>query len=106
MKHKEKIYRTGREIVLNAICDMAEIQRGRDAFSDPENGSAGYVFESGGREYEYLFTMEEADAGLNVKLLMRDAAGEDILDRAFLLLDSLLCGFTEIRAENGMGCAK
>jgi hypothetical protein len=106
MKCKEKVYKTGREIILNAICDMAEIQKGGDVFSDPENGSAGFVFESGGRGHEYLFTMEETESGINVKLLMRDATGEEMLDRAFFLLDSLLCDFTEVRPENGMGCAK
>lgn len=90
MKLKEKFYSSDRRIILNAICDMAEIQRGSSVFSDPNTGDAGYVFNMDGLEHEYLFKAEEDSEGCFVKLWTRDSENDRIIDRAFFLLDYLL----------------
>ena len=90
MKLREKFYGRDRWIILNAICDMAEIQRGRSVFSDPSTGDAGYVFDMEDLEHEYLFKIEESSGGSLIKLWTRDSEDERVIDRAFFLLDYLL----------------
>ena len=90
MKLKEKFYNSDRRMILNAICDMAEIQRGKSIFSDPGTGDAGYIFNGENLEHEYLFKVEESPEGCLIKLWTRDCEDDRIIDRAFFLLDYLL----------------
>ena len=90
MKLRGKFYGSDRRIILNAICDMAEIQRGRPMFSKPGTGDAGYIFNMDDLEHEYLFKVEENPGGCLIKLWAGDPEDDLIIDRAFFLLDYLL----------------
>ena len=89
---KEKFYEASREILLNAVCDMAEIQHGRSVFSCVDSSRAGYSFKSGNRKYEYLFIVKNSGTGCTVTL-ETSPTDETMTDRAFLLLETLLCDF-------------
>jgi hypothetical protein len=67
---------------------MAEMQKGRCLKTDPRTGKAGFVFEIECREYECHFTVESADEGCRVRLEM--TADDQVLDRTFFLLESIL----------------
>jgi len=90
---KEKFYEAHRELILNAVCDMAEIQHGRNVFSNIESSCTGYSFKAGDREYKYSFIVKNFDSGCTVTLEAPDMVDESMMDRAFFLLESLLCGF-------------
>jgi hypothetical protein len=85
---REKIYPNSREIILNAICDMAEMQNARGLKTNPHTGEAKFNFEFEGRVYEGHFNVEDTDEGCRVKLEM--IAEDRMLDRTFFLLESLL----------------
>jgi hypothetical protein len=90
MPAKAKIYPVGRGTILNAICDMAEMQKGRHAFCDPSNGHAGFIFNMDSHEHAYRFTVEEVNGGSKVILEMAETAEEKMVERTFFLLESIL----------------
>jgi hypothetical protein len=87
---REKFYSADRELILNAICDLAEMQGGREIFSDPRTGRAGFRFVLDGRELEYRFVVTDVENGCNVTLEMMEAVRDSIVERAFFLLESIL----------------
>jgi hypothetical protein len=87
-KLREKIYPNSREIILNAICDMAEMQNWRSLKTNPRAGDAEFIFEFEGRVYEGHFTVMDTYEGCRVRLEM--IAEDQMLDRTLFLLESIL----------------
>jgi hypothetical protein len=90
MIRREKFYPVERELILNAINDLAELQGGSGTYSDPKTGRAGFRVALGEREYEYRFAVTDAGEGCEVALEMAEIVRDAIVDRAFFLLESIL----------------
>jgi hypothetical protein len=87
---REKFYPIDRGLILNAICDLAEMQGGREVSSDPRTGRAGFRFVLDGRELEYRFVVTDVENGCKVTLEMMEPVRDSIVERAFFLLESIL----------------
>lgn len=88
-----KIYLQPPGMILNAINDLVELQRAKLTFADIPRGKIHFQVEMYGFQWEYRFTVEDADA--NRSLVTLEIVGETTkkVDRAkkqFSLLDSML----------------
>ena len=89
----EKIYLQPKCAVLNAICDIVELQKGRLTFSDTPHGLIHFSVRMYAFAWEIRFRV--TDIGLNRCVVRIDIGGEargreNMIFREFALLDSML----------------
>jgi hypothetical protein len=97
-----KIYLQPTEMILNAINELAELQRAKLTFADFRLGKLHFQVEMYGFTWEYRFTVE--DAGANRSRVILEIEGEatnktDRIERQLALLDSMLVS-AEVAEEN------
>jgi len=99
-----KIYLQPKATVLNAVSDLAELQKGTLTFSDNERGIIHFAIEMYAFRWELGFTV--TDIGKNRSRVAIGAYGEkrareNLIRREFALLDSILLIGAEIEFTQG-----
>jgi len=97
----QKIYRQPTALLLNAVNDIVELQKGRLTFSDTPHGQIHFLVRMYASKWELRFAVE--DIGRNRSRVTIGIDGEkrgraDWLNREFALLDSMLGTEVEISA--------
>jgi len=94
----KKVYLQPRGTVIDGICDLIEIQKGKITYSDTPNGVIHFRVIMYGSKWELKFTV--ADIGKNrsfVRLeIESDRSHERFINREFTLLDTFLITDAEI----------
>jgi hypothetical protein len=89
MHRAERDYQYDRELLLNAIWDMMEVQRGEVTVDRAGEGIIGFRTQIYGSGHEYRFSVTDTELGSRVILEMDDGMGERMIFKAFALLESL-----------------
>jgi len=96
----KKVYLQPKGMVINGICDLVEVQKGRITFSDTPGGVVHFLVKMYGAAWELKFTV--TDLGQNrtcVRLEVESEKGQEkFIHREFALLDSFLITGAEIEA--------
>ena len=89
----EKIYPYPRGTVINAICDLVELQKGKSTFSDTPNGKIFYRVTMYFCKYEFRFTVtdiDESSSQVSLEVAGTELGANDMSRRQIALLDSML----------------
>jgi len=103
----KKIYLQPRGTLLQAICDMAELQNGKYTFSDSPNGIIHFLVRMYNSRWEFKFAVEDAGknrSGVELELAGRTKSTKSIINREFALLDSMLTIDAEIELDGKESC--
>ena len=95
----KKIYLQPKGTILNAISDLAEMQKGKLAFSDTPNGIIHFFVTMYREKWEYRFLVQ--DIGENRSIVELEVDGNDekkesILNREYALLDAIMSDVASI----------
>ena len=79
--------------MLNAVSDLAELQRGKFTFSDTRNGVVHFLVRLYRNKWEFKFTVK--DTGKNTSCVEIEIDGDDeraesLISREYALLDSIM----------------
>ena len=102
-----KIYLQPKGTLLQAICDLAELQRGKYTFSDSPNGVIHFLVRMYHSKWEFKFTVKDIGqnrSGVELALDGRTKDIEGVINREFALLDSMLAIGAEIELGEREGC--
>ncbi|MCL2300279.1 MAG: hypothetical protein FWC27_09075 [Firmicutes bacterium] len=97
-----KIYLQPRGMLIQAICDLAELQRGKYTFSDSPNGIIHFLVKMYYNRWEFKFTVKDIGqnrSGVELALEGQTKSVGGIINREFALLDSMLTIGAEIDLE-------
>ena len=91
-----RVYPRSREMMLNAIHDLVEMQKAEETYTDIPGGRIHFFVEMYGFEWEYRFAVE--GLGQNRSRVRMELGGKatdkaDRIRRQFALLDSMLPGY-------------
>jgi len=89
-------------MLLQAICDLAELQKGKYTFSDSSNGIIHFLVRMYHDKWEFKFAVKDLGnscSGIELTLEGRANHAQGIIRREFALLDSMLTVGTEIEME-------
>ena len=95
----KKRYLQPKDMILNAVHDLAELQKARTVLCDSSRGMIGLLVTMYAVEWEYRFTVEDAGGNrslVNIELLGGEADGRRLIDHEFALLDYVLVDRTRI----------
>ena len=86
-------YLQPRGTVLNAVSDLAELQKGKFTFSDTGNGTVHFLVTLYHNKWEFRFSVK--DTGKNTCCVVLETDGDDeraesLINREYALLDSIL----------------
>ena len=99
-----KIYLQPRGTILNAVSDLAELQKGKFTFSDTPNGKIHFLVKLYHNRWEFRFCVKDIGKNRSCVELEMDGDGrktECMMHREYALLDSLLIGYAQIEmSEN------
>ena len=101
-----KIYLQPKGMLLQAICDLAELQKGKYTFSDSPNGIIHFLVRMYHNKWEFKFAVKDLGSnrsGVELALEGRENHAEGIIRREFALLDSMLAVGAEIEMEEAEG---
>ena len=89
----KKIYLQPQRTTLNAISDLAELQKGKISYSDTQNGIIHFLIKLYHNKWECRFLV--TDIGKNRCIIELDIDGDDektesYINREFALLDAIL----------------
>jgi len=95
----KKAYQKSKKLILNTIYDIIELQNGDIILSDANLGRVQYQVSMYGYQWEFLYIINEKDAGKSTVTLRvigerKDKAKE--IRREFALLDAMLEGGAEV----------
>lgn len=99
MLAEERAYAISKEIILNGIWDMAELQKGRQISSDPANEEITFFTEMYGFQHHYHFIVRNTPDGCLVRLKIDEPNAARLIYRAFALLESLMANQTERKED-------
>ena len=88
-----KEYPQPRNIVLNTVLDIIELQNAKITFSDTPNGRIGFLVKFYANKWEHQFTVKEIgenQTSVKIEIVNGTNAGEKQLKREFALMDALL----------------
>ena len=101
----KKLYLQPKGAILNAISDLAELQKGRIVFSDTPNGAIHFSLKLYHNKWEYRFLVRDIGQNRSMVELELDCNGdriESIANREYMLLDAMLLEGARIElAEKG-----
>ena len=101
----KRIYLQPVGTVINAICDLIEIQKGKETYSDPSRGKVSFLVKMYAYKWEIRFSV--TDIGKNRCQVQLEIGGEGLgqaqfIQREFALLDTFLTTLAEIEiSEQG-----
>ena len=98
-----KIYLQPRGTLLQAICDLVELQRGKYTFSDSPNGIIHFLVRMYHNKWEFKFIVKDIGqnrSGVELAVDGRAKDTEGVISREFALLDSMLAIGAEIELED------
>ena len=86
-------YLQPRAMVLNAVSDLAELQKGKFTFSDTRNGVIHYSIKLYHNKWEFRFLVR--DTGKNTSCVEIEIDGDDeraasLISREYALLESIM----------------
>ena len=90
MQEEIRTYPLDKEMMLNVIWDMMEIQHGETIDNDIKSGRVSFRVKMYDVPSEYHFLIEEKPNGCTVSLITNSHAGNVVRYRAFALLESLI----------------
>ena len=97
-----KVYLQPKGTLIQAVCDLAELQRGKYTFSDSPNGSIHFLVKMYHNKWEFKFTVKDIGqnrSGVELEVDGRAKGAEGIISREFALLDSMLAIDAQIELE-------
>ena len=102
----KKRYLQPRDMLLNAIHDLAELQKARTLLCDSPRGKISLAVTMYAEEREYRFSVEDAggnQSAVSIELPGEAADRQRLIDHEFALLDYVLVDRTKIEIENAIG---
>jgi hypothetical protein len=99
----KKLYLQPREMILNAIHDLAGLQKAKTLISDSPNGLIRLLVTVYENEWEYNFTVKDIIGGRSevfIELIGKKADIKRLIDHEFALLDYVLTDYTRINNDD------
>ena len=98
-----KIYLQPSGMLIQAICDLEELQKGKYTYSDSQSGVIHFRVRLYHNKWEFKFAVKDlGNSRSSVELALdgREKRAERMIDREFALLDSMLTIGAEIDLED------